>query len=123
MSSPITLPDETYQLMRQVAAMEETSVEGVIAHLLYKTLPLTPSIDPNHPVETLPDDDLLALTQITLTPEADQRHLLLLQQQQQRSLSPAEQKELSWFTQIYGIATLYKTKAMIEAAQRGLISL
>ena len=117
----LNVPDETVKLAQSVADMYDMSVENVVANLLFSTLPLTPSIDPNHSVTELSDTDLMALSQITMTTDADKQHLELLRKQQQKPLSVAEKRELHWFSQVYSIATLYKAKAMVEAVHRGLI--
>lgn len=117
----INVPDETYQLAQTVAEMNDTTVENIVSNLLYSALPLIPSIDPTRSVSELTDDEVMALSHITLTAGADQRQLALLHKQQDITLSPSEQKELGWFTQVEGIATLYKAKAMVEAVRRGLI--
>lgn len=117
----LNVPDETVQLAQSVAEMNDTSVENIITNLLFSTLPLIPPIDPNHSVTELSDTDLMALSQITMTPTANKHHLALLHKQQEEPLSPAEKRELHWFSQVYSLATLYKTKAMIEAVRRGLI--
>jgi hypothetical protein len=118
----LNLPDETVHLAQSVAATQDTSVENVVTNLLFGTLPLIPSIDPIRSISELSDTDLMALSQITLTAAADKRHLALLDKQQREPLTAAEDKELHWYSQVYGIATLYKTKAMIEATHRGLIA-
>lgn len=117
----LNVPDETVQLAQSVAEMNDTSVENIVTNLLFGTLPLLPSIAPNHSVAELSDADLIALSQISMTEDANKKHLALLDKQQRESLSVSEQRELHWFSQVYSIATLYKTKAMIEAAHRGLI--
>ncbi len=117
----LNVPDEMVQLAQTVAEMHDMSVENVVTNLLFSTLPLVPSIDANRSISELSNTDLLALSQITLTADANKQHLALLAKQQEESLSVAEERQLHWYSQIYSIATLYKAKAMIEAAHRGLI--
>ena len=118
----LNLPDETVQLAQSVAETHDTSVENIVTNLLFGTLPLIPVIDPNHAVNELTDADLLALSQITMTPDANKQHLILLHKQEEEALSVDEKRELNWFSQVYSIATLYKAKAMVEALHRGLIA-
>ena len=117
----LNLPDETVQLAQTVAETHDTSVENIVTNLLFGTLPLIPVIDPNHAVSELSDADLLALSQITMTPDADKHHLTILHKQKEEPLSVDEKRELNWFSQVYSIATLHKAKAMVEAFHRELI--
>jgi hypothetical protein len=116
----LSVPDHTVQLAESISRLTGIPVQQIISNLLDDSLPLIPPPDPSRPVASLNDDEVLALSNITLQPTADKRHLELLRQQSEGLLSAEGRAELQRLHQIYDIALLYKTQAMIEAVKRGL---
>lgn len=66
------------------------------------------------------DDHVLAAADLTLPPAIQEQLSGLLQSQQARSLSPAEQGELANLMEIYKSCQLQKARGMMEAQKRGL---
>jgi hypothetical protein len=116
----INVPDEIYRVAEHFAVSTGQPVEDVVANLLGYALPLIPAVDPTRPVSTLSDTELMTLTSITMTPEADHRHSELLTRQREGNLAVGERAELQRLQQVYEIAFLYKNQVLVEAAKRGL---
>jgi len=117
----ITVPEKTLQLAQSVSDLTGIPVEQIISNLLDESLPLIPPPDPSRPVVGLPDSDLMALSNITMQPEANKRHLELLGQLGEGVISESGRIELQRLQQVYEIALLYKAQAMVEASKRGLL--
>jgi len=71
-------------------------------------------------ISRLPDEEVVALTDLQLTPEQDQRLSALLHKQQASQLAEAEYIELTELMQVYQEGLLRKAQALREAVQRGL---
>jgi hypothetical protein len=71
-------------------------------------------------VATLNDQDVLALSESRLQPQADERLSTLLGKQQDALLTLDEQSELLGLMQIYQEGLLRKAQALQESVQRGL---
>ena len=116
----ISVPDHTVQLAEGISSLTGIPVQEIISNLLDDSLPLIPPPDPSRPIASLSDDEVLALSNIVMQPSADKRHLELLRQQSEGQLSAEGRVELQRLHQVYDIALLYKTQAMIEAVKRDL---
>ncbi len=71
-------------------------------------------------LSTLSDRQIIALTELQMEPSQDQRLSQLLQTQQERILTTAEQSELEILMEIYQAGLLRKAQALNESVKRGL---
>lgn len=126
--TPVTLnlPDEIYQRAHQLAQLVSQELNDVLIEALTLSLPtLNTNLSPasnsiDSPLETLPDADLLALTELRMEPHQDQRLSELLDRQQAGLLSPTEKPELWALMQIYQVKLIQQSHALRIAVQRGL---
>lgn len=117
----VTLPDELYARVQRLAQLTRREVADVLSDTLELALPTVASKGPAPAaVDTLPDDEVLALTNLQLPPVQDQRLSEMLDRQQASSLSDAERAELGMLMQIYNEGLLRKAQALAEAVRRGL---
>jgi hypothetical protein len=72
------------------------------------------------PIESMADDEVLALSDLQMDPDQDARLSELLEKQRERSLLSNEPQELESLMQIYREALLRKNAALVEAVKRGL---
>lgn len=117
----INLPDEIYRRAEQIAGLMQRDVSDVLADTLELSLPIwnEPS-EPLRPITELPDEEVLALTELQMETAQDERFSLLLDKQQAGELSEAERPELLALLQLYQEGLLLKAQALQEAVQRGL---
>jgi hypothetical protein len=71
-------------------------------------------------LSTLNDREVIALTELQMEPTQDQRLSQLLQTQQERPMTTAEQFELEMLMEIYQARLLRKAQALNESVKRGL---
>jgi hypothetical protein len=71
-------------------------------------------------ISSLPDEEVLSLTDLHLPPEQEQRLIDLFCKQQVFQLTNAENIELTELGQAYQVFVLQKVQALREAIQRGL---
>ena len=71
-------------------------------------------------LSTLNDREVIALTELQMEPTQDQRLSQLLQTQQERAMTTAEQSELEMLMEIYQAGLLRKSQALNESVKRGL---
>ena len=121
-SITVELPQETYQRASRLAQLTNRKVSDVLTETL--TLSLPPLATPEE-IETtlsnLPDDKIMAMTNLEMEPDKDQRLSLLLDKQQANELNEIEKEELSRLMQLYQEGLLRKAWALSEAVKRGLI--
>ena len=72
-------------------------------------------------LSTLSDRQIITLTELQMEPSQDQRLSQLLQTQQERTLTTAEQSELEMLMEIYQAGLLRKAQALNESVKRGAI--
>lgn len=117
----LTLPDDLYQRATNIADLTGWTVEDAVLVMLEVSLPaLVPLVDLNKPVESLTNDDLLALTNLQMSSEYDTRHSSLLYRQQSGTMSLVEKRELQTLQHVYEIGMIFKSRALAEAVKRGL---
>lgn len=112
MSEQITL-QVSNQIIRnasQVAANTRQSVEAVLAKLM----------ESSQPVEWLPDDEVLALSEMRMTQEQDDELSDLLARQREGELNPEGRQRLSELMKIYEQGLLRKSQALRVAVERGM---
>ena len=118
----VTIPDNVYKRAQSLADMIGRDVETILAMMLELSLPrYSPEIDLTVSVDSLPDDELLAVTELQLIPEQSQRYSLLLYRQQNETLSLSEKNELSALNRVYELGIVYQSQALADAHKRGLI--
>lgn len=118
---PLTLPPDLYQRASNIASLTGWTVEDAVLVMLEVSLPaLIPLVDLNKPVETLDNNDLLALTHLEMSPAYNSRHSELLYSQQAGTISRIEGRELQTLQKVYEIGMIYKSQALAEAVKRGL---
>lgn len=71
-------------------------------------------------LSTLSDQQIITLTELQMEPSQDQKLSQLLQTQQERNLTTAEQSELEMLMEIYQAGLLRKAQALNESFKRGL---
>ncbi|WP_055073678.1 hypothetical protein [Pseudanabaena sp. 'Roaring Creek'] len=86
--------------------------------------PESPKQEPNQNLahlSTLSDQQVITLTELQMEASQDQRLSQLLQTQQERTLTTAEQSELEMLMEIYQAGLLRKAQALNESVKRGAI--
>jgi len=118
----ITLPDEIYQRAERFAKLANRDVASILADTIQLSIPhiRTDTLD-IEPIPNLSDEQVLALTELQMEPEQDQRLSELLDRQQAVTLVETEPLELQTLMQIYQEGLLRKATALSEAVKRGLI--
>ena len=117
----ITLQDDVYQRMARLARLTHRDVALLLADTIALSFP--PVDAPAASVRdmtTLPDEEILQLSALQLSPAQDRRLSQLLQKQQERELSTREHAKLSALMQDYQEGLLRKAQALHEAVRRGL---
>jgi hypothetical protein len=116
----LTLPDDTYKRAQTYAAYAERDVSEVIAAALATSLPSAEVIEELRAISTLADDEIVALTELRMEPEADHRLSGLLDRQQAGQMGELERAELAALMREYEIGLLRQSQGMAEAVRRGL---
>src|SRR5579883_867856 len=118
----ITLPDEIYQRAERFARLANRDLASVLADTIQLSIPSigAASLD-IEPIANLSDQQVLALTELQMEPEQDDRLSELLDRQQADLLAENDRLELQTLMQIYQEGLLRKATALSEAVKRGLI--
>ncbi|MEC4816274.1 MAG: hypothetical protein SAK29_23860 [Scytonema sp. PMC 1069.18] len=122
----LNLPDEIYQKAEHFAQLTNRNLSDVLTQVI--TLSFSPissqSVSTNSLevtfIASLPDEEVIALTDLQMEPEQDQRLSELLYNQQAGTLTNTEHSELVALMQVYQEKLLLKAQALREAVQRGL---
>lgn len=130
MSTSITLnlPDEVYRRASQLAQLMSIDLADVLVEAISLSLSPMSSVEAHldqseeTPVASLSDEEVLALTELQMEANSDQRLSELLDRQQAGILTEAERPELWTMMQIYQFLLLRKAIALREAVSRGLHS-
>jgi hypothetical protein len=114
-SEMMTIPVSERAVRRaaRVASLTQQRVEDVLAGWLDRTAA-------EIPVETLPDDELLALCDLEMDEEQQQELSRLLAGNREGLLNAAEQTQLDELMQVYRHELVRKARALKVAVQRGL---
>jgi hypothetical protein len=119
----VNLPQETYQRASRLAQLTNRKVSDVLTETLTLSLPPFTTPEEIEAVSTnLPDEKIIALTNLEMEPDEDKRLSLLLDKQQAGTLNEIEKEELSRLMQLYQEGLLRKAWALSEAVNRGLIA-
>lgn len=115
MSEQITIQvsDQVVQHAAQVAAQTHQPIKEVLSNWL-------DSVMTELPVEYLSDIELLALAKLDFTPEQREEFSRLLEQNREGAIEVDGQTRLDELMSIYERRWLRKSKALHEAARRGL---
>jgi hypothetical protein len=116
MSQQITIEvsEQVVRQATQVAAQTERSLEEVLASWLE-------AVVTELPIEELSDKEVLALTELQLTPEQQATLDDLLEQNREGTLDTEKQKRLDELMRLYEHGLLRKSQALRVAVQRELI--
>src|SRR5215475_10762950 len=91
----VTLQDDVYRRVERLAQLTSREVADLLADTITLALPpLAVSAESVPAITALSDEEVLGLTDLQMTPKQDRRLSALLQKQQERVLSAAEQTEL-----------------------------
>jgi hypothetical protein len=115
MSQQVTIQVSEHVIRQaaQVAAETQRSIEDVLAAWLE-------SVTTERPVEELPDDEVLTLSELHLTDEQDASLSELLERNREGTLDEEGQRELDELMRLYEHGLLRKSQALKVAVQRGL---
>ena len=122
----LNLPDEVYKKAEHFAQITNRAVGDILTQAITLSLsPISPQSTPIDSKETpsiasLSDEEVIALTELQMEPEQDQRLSELLYNQQAGTLADTEHSELLALMQVYQEKLLLKAQALREAVQRGL---
>jgi hypothetical protein len=118
----ITLSDEIYQRAELFARLANRDIASVLADTIQLFIPpIRLDVLDLQPVADLPDEQVLALTELQMEPEQDARLSALLDRQQASLITENERLELQSLMQIYQEGLLRKATALGEAVKRGLV--
>lgn len=115
MSQQITIQvsEEVVRHAAQIASRTHRSIEEVLAAWLE-------SVITERPVEDLPDEEVLALTELQFTGEQEATLSRLLEQNREGMLDTEGQRQLDELMRLYEHGLLRKAQALRVAVQRGL---
>jgi hypothetical protein len=115
MSELVTLnvPDQIVRVAASIANRKQRAMEEVLLDMLAIT-----AAEP--PVENLLDEEVLALSEMMMPKEQDERLSQLLAQQRENQLTVEGRKELAQLMWLYEKGMLRKSQALREAVERGL---
>lgn len=116
----VSLPDHVYQRARRLSELSGLDVEDIIAERLDLLLPPLRSEMDTRPVETLTNEEVIAVAEGMMDETLSSRVSVLLQKNQADTLTEAERGELKMLFDIYEVGQLRKAKAAVEAVERGL---
>jgi len=117
----VSLPDDAYERASTYAAYAKRELSEIIAAALASSLPSSEAIDELKGISKLPDQEVLALTELRMERKADRRLSALLDQQQERELTELESAELAALMKSYELGLLRQSQALAEAVRRKLI--
>lgn len=118
----ITLPDEVYKQAERFAHLANRDVASVLADSILLSIPaIREEVLMLAPISSLGDEEVVTLTELQMEPDQDQQLSLLLNRQQEGTLTESERQELQTLMQIYQEGLLRKATALSEAVKRELI--
>lgn len=122
----LNLPSSVYDKAKHFAQLTNRDIADVLTQAItLSLLPIAPKEAPttnleNLSINSLPDEEVIALTELQMAPEQDQRLSELLYNQQAGTLKDGEHSELLALMQVYQENLLLKANALREAVVRGL---
>ena len=115
----VTLPDHVARRVSEWAAFTRQDVTDMVTTAIDIGLPELTSPQAT-PVDQLDDASIMALTEVKLDAESNERLDALLRKQREASLDEAERTELSGLMQQYHELWVRQAQALAEAVRRGL---
>lgn len=109
----LQVPERVVRNASYVAAQSQRRVEDVLSDWLERVIT-------ELPVEALPDQEVLALTELQLTPEQQTTLSELLAQNREGALNTEGKRQLEEMMRVYEHGLLRKAQALRVAVQRGL---
>lgn len=116
----LNLPDDTFERAAKYAAYAHRDVSEIIAAALDSSLPSMDAIDQLRAISKLPDQEIVALSELRMESETDRRLSELLDRQQAGELTDLERAELAALMKAYEMGLLRQSQALVEAVSRGL---
>jgi hypothetical protein len=113
MRSRGVVTDEEFQRAESVARIRHQRVEDVLADLLERAVE-------ELPVDLLPDEDVLALAEMTLDGDQEEELGGLLARNREGALDDESRTKLDELMRVYEHGLLRKAQALREAVRRGL---
>lgn len=113
-SISLDIPDSIIQQAQQLANQNQQRLEDVLLEWLTHSFT-------EHPIETLPDSQILALCNMQLDEQQQATLNTLTEKQREESLTPADSQELQFLLGLYRRGLLRKAKALKVAVERGLL--
>ena len=114
-SISLDIPDSIVQQAQQLASQNQQRLEDILLEWLTHSFT-------EHPVETLPDSQILALCNMQLDELQQEALDTLLEKQREDELTPVDSQELKFLMKLYRRGLLRKAKALKVAVERGLVS-
>lgn len=109
----LELPEEVARRVREVAARTDRRLEDVLIEWIDRVVS-------DLPVESLPDDQVLALCDLQMDPEQQEELSELLARNREGLLSDAERARLDELMHVYRLGLVRKAQALKVAVARGL---
>lgn len=119
MEVTIDLPDRIYANLSSVADKSSRRIDEVIVEKIEREF----SIDANElekQISVCSDEEIFEIAELKMPPKQDARLSLVLERQNERDLTKAEQNELWELMESNRLTTLKKAFALREIARRGL---
>lgn len=116
----LNLPNAVYERAENLAHRTGRNVADVLSTMLEASLAVDLPLASQKLLETLPDNELLALANSRMDSVQNARMSALLAKQQADVLDEVEQHELSLLLHIYQEGSLQKARALGEVMRRGL---
>ena len=113
-SISLDIPDSIVQQAQQLASQTHQRLEDILLEWLTHSFT-------EHPVETLPDSQILALCNMQLDEQQQETLNILTEKQREEEITSAESQELKFLMRLYRRGLLRKAKALKVAVERGLI--
>jgi hypothetical protein len=116
MSESITLdlPEPLVKKVKEIAMLNHKGIEEMLIEWIDRTIN-------EIPVESLPDDQVLALCNLQINGEQQIMFSDLQSRQNEGQLNPQEISKLNELMQVYRRGTVQKAKAINIAVKRGLM--
>jgi hypothetical protein len=111
----LKLPGALVEQAKEIASLTHRRLEGVLLEWLDRGAA-------EMPIESLPDDQVLALCDLQLQPEQQEALSDLLFRNREEQLDNAETHRLNELMQVYRQGLVHKAKALKVAVERGLRS-
>lgn len=109
----IEVPEQVIRHASQVAARTSRSVEDILSSWLEQATA-------ERPVEELPDEEVMALTELRLTDEEEESLSALLEENREGTLKTEDRRQLDELMRAYERGLLRKSQALRVAVERNL---